>query len=127
MLEFIENLPNGFETYLGENGATLSGGQKQRISVARALYKEPEILILDEATSSLDSKSENYIHKALEELKKEQKTIIVISHRLSTILGADIIVVLKKGKIVEEGKNKELLAKKKHYFKMWKNQTVGIE
>ena len=127
IIKFIEELPNGFETHLGENGATLSGGQKQRIAIARALYKAPEILILDEATSSLDSKSENYIHKALEKLKSEQKTIIIISHRLSAIANADKIVVLEKGKTVEEGTHKDLLANKKHYFRLWKNQTIGIE
>lgn len=101
ILEFIESLPTGFNTYLGENGATLSGGQKQRIAIARALYKQPEVLVLDEATSSLDSSSENYIQKAVERLREQQKTIIVIAHRLSAVINADDIVFLQKGKVLE--------------------------
>ncbi len=103
ILDFIENLPNGFSTYLGENGATLSGGQKQKIAIARALYKEPEVLVLDEATSSLDSSSENYVQRAIAGLRQANKTIILIAHRLSTVLQADKIVVLNKGKVLEEG------------------------
>jgi ATP-binding cassette subfamily B protein len=122
ILDFIEELPNSFNTYLGENGASLSGGQKQKIAIARALYKEPEILILDEATSSLDSSSENYIQKTVEELRKEGKTIILIAHRLSTVLEADKICVLEKGKLIEEGNHKNLFSKKGAYFEMWNKQ-----
>ena len=126
ILEFIESMPNGFNTYLGENGATLSGGQKQRIAIARALYKQPEVLVLDEATSSLDSTSENYIQKAIERLRQENKTIIIIAHRLSTVINADEIVVLHKGKVLEQGNHKELYAEKGHYFNLWQQQMPKI-
>lgn len=122
ILEFIENLPNGFGTYLGENGATLSGGQKQRIAIARALYKKPEILVLDEATSSLDSSSEGYIQRTIQNLRKNNKTIIIIAHRLSTIINADKIVVLDRGKVLEEGSHDILFAQKGHYYNLWKHQ-----
>lgn len=127
ILEFIESLPNGFATYLGENGASLSGGQKQRIAIARALYKNPEILVLDEATSSLDSKSENYIQKTINSLREQNKTIIIIAHRLSTVVNADKIVVLDKGKVIEEGSHKELYDKKEHYFNLWQQQIPVLD
>lgn len=120
--EFIETLPNGFNTYLGENGASLSGGQKQRIAIARALYKQPEILVLDEATSSLDSTSENYIQRTIQNLREQQKTIIIIAHRLSTIANADEIVVLENGKVLEQGSHNELYNKKEHYYNLWQQQ-----
>src|SRR6056297_1378323 len=122
ILGFIEGLPGGFETHLGENGAALSGGQKQRIAIARALYKEPEILILDEATSSLDSASEQYVQDAVNYLREKGKTVILIAHRLSTVFMADKICVLEKGKLVEEGAHKELLSNKSHYYRLWQNQ-----
>lgn len=120
--EFIEKLPNGFGTYVGENGVTLSGGQKQRIAIARALYKEPEILILDEPTSSLDSFSEKYVHSAIQNLRKAQKTIILIAHRLSTVMQADQIVVLDQGKVVEAGTHEELLLHGEYYYRLWEQQ-----
>ena len=122
ILDFIESLPNGFGTYLGENGATLSGGQKQRIAIARALYKRPEILVLDEATSSLDSASENYIQKAVNVLRDENKTIVIIAHRLSTVINADKIVVLSSGKVSEEGTHDILLNNKGNYYNLWRQQ-----
>jgi ATP-binding cassette subfamily B protein len=124
ILAFIENLPSGFETFLGENGATLSGGQRQRLAIARALYRNPEVLILDEATSSLDSSSEQYVQQTVKLLRKRGKTVIIIAHRLSTIAKADKIVVLNGGCVVEEGRHDELLAKREHYFKLWTNQFM---
>ncbi|PCJ97224.1 MAG: peptidase C39 [Flavobacteriaceae bacterium] len=126
VLDFVESLPNGFGTYLGENGATLSGGQKQRIAIARALYKQPEILVLDEATSSLDSNSENYIQKAVQDLRSANKTIILIAHRLSTVIIADKIVVLHKGVVQEEGSHASLYHKKGHYYNFWKQQMPTV-
>ena len=126
ILEFIEKLPNGFQTYLGENGSQLSGGQKQRIAIARALYKNPEILILDEATSSLDTASEQTIQKSLTEFKAKGKTMIVIAHRLSTIAHADSILVMKEGKVIEQGTHRELLAQNSVYKTMWEKQSVSL-
>lgn len=122
IVEFIEKLPNNFNTYLGENGATLSGGQKQRIAIARALYKDPEILILDEATSSLDSASERYVQKMVEILREQNKTVIIIAHRLSTVFQADKIVVLENGKVAEQGRHEELMQNKSAYYNLWKQQ-----
>jgi ATP-binding cassette, subfamily C, bacteriocin exporter len=127
ILEFIETLPNGFYTYLGENGATLSGGQKQRIAIARALYKQPEILVLDEATSSLDSTSENYIQRTIKKLREQYKTIIVIAHRLSTVIHADTIVVLEKGKVIEQGSHHELYQKQGRYNNLWLQQVPSLK
>lgn len=124
ILSFIEQLPNGFQTHLGENGSQLSGGQRQRIAIARALYKNPEILILDEATSSLDTDSEQVIQAALNELKRTGKTLIVIAHRLSTIAHSDTILVLKNGQLIEQGTHQELLARETTYKAMWQKQSV---
>ncbi|GGD28369.1 peptidase domain-containing ABC transporter [Hyunsoonleella pacifica] len=126
ILEFIEALPNSFGTYLGENGVSLSGGQKQRIAIARAIYKEPEILVLDEATSSLDSKSENFIQNTINNLRKNNKTIIIIAHRLSTVINADKIVVLDKGSVLEAGSHDELYSTKGHYFNLWQQQLPVV-
>ena len=122
ILMFIEELPNGFETHLGENGATLSGGQKQRIAIARALYREPEILVLDEATSSLDPASEGYVRDAIVYQRNKKKTVILIAHRLSSVLYADKICVLHKGNLAEEGTHKSLFSQKSHYYNLWQNQ-----
>ncbi|CAG5074804.1 Lactococcin-G-processing and transport ATP-binding protein LagD [Dyadobacter sp. CECT 9623] len=127
IMKFIEDLPNGFNTYIGENGTSLSGGQRQRLAIARALYRDPEILILDEATSSLDSKSEQHIQLAVQSLRKKNKTIIIIAHRLSTVMNADKIVVLEKGKLIEEGSHKKLLSKKGKYYEMWNQQFPALQ
>lgn len=124
ILEFIEKLPNGFQTYLGENGSKISGGQKQRIAIARALYKNPEILILDEATSSLDTEAEHVIQSTLENFRRMGKTMIVIAHRLSTIAHADNIMVLKEGQIIESGTHNELLKIGRVYKSMWEKQSI---
>ena len=116
-LSFIEALPLGFETVIGERGNKLSGGQKQRLSIARAVLKNPEILILDEATSALDTESERLVQDALIEMMKS-RTSLVIAHRLSTIQNADLIVVLQNGKIVEKGTHDELISKKGIYNKL---------
>ena len=119
--EFINNLENGFETMIGENGVKLSGGEKQRLSIARAFLKNSRIILLDEATSSLDSETEEKIQKALENLTVN-KTTIVIAHRLSTILNSDNIYVIDNGKIVDSGKHDELLDKSKIYKNFYQRQ-----
>jgi len=125
IIDFIETLPQGFQTYLGENGTTLSGGQRQRIAIARAVYRNPEILILDEATSSLDSASELYVQKMIDLLKADHKTVIVIAHRLSTLNNADQIIVLDKGKVIEQGSHDELLLNSgSAYAGLWKFQSL---
>ena len=121
--EFVELLPKGIESNIGDSGNKLSGGQKQRLSIARAVLKNPPIMILDEATSALDSESEQLVQNALENMMKN-RTSIVIAHRLSTIQKANNIVVLSKGKIVEQGKHQELLEKKGVYFNLVKMQTL---
>jgi len=122
--DFVEKLPNGFETQIGENGAMLSGGQKQRIAIARALYKNPEILLMDEATASLDTNSEKVVKEVIDDFKLQGKTIIVIAHRLSTIANADTILVMKNGAIVESGDHINLLKHKSEYYNLWNKQNL---
>ena len=127
MAKFIEELPHGFNTYLGENGATLSGGQQQRIAIARALYRNPEILILDEATSSLDSFAEEFVQNTLRLLRKESKTVIVIAHRLSTINMAQRVIMLERGSVVQDGSLAELSAIEGPFRTMWMHQVIDIK
>lgn len=119
--EFIEHLPNGLHTEIGDRGVRLSGGQRQRLAIARAILKDAPILLLDEATSALDTESEQYVQAALDGLMRN-RTTIVIAHRLSTIENADRILVMEHGEIVESGSHKELLAAGSHYAKLYKKQ-----
>ena len=121
-IEFISQLPNGFDTQIGERGQRLSVGQKQRLTIARAIYKDPPILVFDEATSSVDNETEQLIQKALEEISKNRTTII-IAHRLSTVRNADQIVVLDKGKISESGTHEDLVKLDGFYNQLWQIQT----
>jgi len=124
--EFIEKLPKGYMTYIGEHGASLSGGERQRIAIARALYKEPEILIFDEATSSLDSISERYVKQTLTTLADLGKTIVIIAHRLSTVKHADSIVVLENGGVSEAGTHEQLRKTNGMYSRLWNEQYDEI-
>ena len=124
-LEFIKDLPYGFDTYIGERGVKLSGGQKQRISIARVFLKNPPILILDEATSALDNKSEAIVQSSLEKLSKG-RTTLTIAHRLSTIINADEILVLTYDGIVERGNHKDLLAKKGVYYNLYNSNNTDL-
>ena len=120
--EFIEKLPNKYETIIGENGVRLSGGEKQRLSIARAMLKKSYIILLDEATSSLDAETEDKIQKAITTLTKN-KTTIVIAHRLSTILNSDKIYVIDSGKVVDEGNHKQLLDNSSIYKNFYDKQV----
>lgn len=123
--EFITRLPDGYDTMVGENGVLLSGGQRQRLAIARAILKNAPVLILDEATSALDSESEQYIQSALDEVTKN-RTTLVIAHRLSTIKRAHKIVVLKQGRVVEQGSHTQLLHVNGHYAKLYHAQKLGV-
>ncbi len=124
LLPFIEKLPMGFNTNIGENGVQLSGGQRQRLAIARAIYRDSSIMILDEATSALDSESELLIKSVVNRMKERGKTILIIAHRLGTIMNADKIFVLKDGQLVEEGKHEELIKMDNGvYYSFWRNQT----
>lgn len=124
ILEFIEHLPKGWETEVGERGIKLSGGQKQRLAIARALLTDPKVLVFDEATSNLDSESEKQIQLALEKVSKT-RTVIIVAHRFSTVRDADEIVVLSAGTIVEKGKHDDLITQGGVYEKLWSLQTKG--
>lgn len=119
--DFIETLPMKYNTKIGNRGIDLSGGQKQRLLIARAVYKNPEFIFFDEATSFLDTKNEYMIMHNLKDFYKE-KTVVIVAHRLSTVKDADNILVLDKGRLVEQGTHKELSAQKGHYYKLIKNQ-----
>lgn len=115
--DVIDSLPDGLDTSVGEHGGRLSGGQRQRIAIARALVRDPKIIILDEATSALDNASERHVQQAMEQLM-EGRTTFIVAHRLSTVKNADRIVVMKKGKIVESGTYDELLNFKGEFYKL---------
>jgi ABC-type multidrug transport system fused ATPase/permease subunit len=123
--EFISQLPEGYNTFVGERGVKLSGGERQRVAIARAILKDAPILMLDEATSSLDSESEVLIQDALATLM-QGKTVIVIAHRLSTIAKMDRIVALQNGEIAEEGTHQELLTQGGVYASLWQHQAGGF-
>lgn len=123
---FVEKLPDSYLTQIGEHGVSLSGGEKQRIAIARALYKNPEILIFDEATSSLDSISEKYVKQTLSTMAEQGKTIIIIAHRLSTVRNADTIVVLEDGRMLESGTHEQLVHSDGMYSKLWNEQFNQI-
>ena len=124
--EFVEKLPEGYQTMIGENGSALSGGERQRISIARALLKDPPVILLDEATASLDAENETQIQRAISRLVKG-KTVLIIAHRMRTVEGADKLVLLKDGKVAEQGSPEELLAKGGIYAKMCKLQQQSGE
>lgn len=121
--DFITSLPEGFATLCGSRGSQLSGGQRQRIAIARALIRQPRLLLLDEATSALDTESEKIVQAALE-TAKSGRTTIAVAHRLSTIKDADCIIVFARGKIVESGTHKDLLAKRGVYYQMSLGQSL---
>ena len=120
-MEFIDELPDKFETIIGENGLRLSGGQKQRISIARAMLKNSSIILLDEATSALDSETEEKIQNAIQRLTKN-KTTVIIAHRLSTILNSNLIYVIENGKVVDKGSHQTLLANSATYRNFYQKQ-----
>jgi ABC-type multidrug transport system fused ATPase/permease subunit len=123
--EFIQQLPEGYDTLVGDRGVQLSGGQRQRISIARAILRDPDILILDEATSALDSQSERLVQEALERLR-QNRTVIVIAHRLSTIRNADCIVVMQQGRIIERGNHEQLLKNRGSYWSFHNVQSLPV-
>jgi len=124
--DFIMDMPQGYDTMIGERGVRISGGQKQRVTIARAIIRNPSILILDEATSSLDTESEHQVQKALEQLMKN-RTTIVIAHRLSTIQNASRIIVMSGGRVIQEGTHDELLTQGGLYQELYNMQFMSTE
>src|SRR5690606_29779405 len=124
--DFVESLPQGYDTQVGERGLKLSGGEKQRVAIARTILKAPPILILDEATSALDTHTEREIQSALDTVSKG-RTTLVIAHRLSTVVDADEIIVLRDGRIAERGRHAELLGQDGLYAQMWNRQREAAE
>ena len=124
--DFISGLPDGYETKVGERGLKLSGGEKQRVAIARTMLKRPRILLFDEATSSLDSRTEQEIQKSLDEVSRG-RTTLVIAHRLSTVVNADEILVMETGKIVERGDHQTLLDQNGVYAAMWARQQQAAK
>ena len=122
---FIEDLPQGYNTIVGERGYRLSGGQRQRLSLARAILRDPELLILDEATSALDSQSELLVQKAIERFERDH-TVVVIAHRLSTIVSADEIIVLESGRVAQRGTHISLLSEAGLYRQLWQQQSAAL-
>ena len=122
LTDFVASLPDGLDTRVGERGLKLSGGEKQRVGIARAILKNPAILVLDEATSSLDSETESEVQLALNDATRG-RTSLVIAHRLSTISDADMILVIEAGKLVEQGRHEELIARGGLYSRMWQRQS----
>jgi ATP-binding cassette subfamily B protein len=123
--EFVERLPQGYDTILEENASNLSGGQKQRLSIARSLLLKPRVLILDEAASALDPESEAIFIRNLGKIA-QGRTVIMISHRLSTLVNADAILVMQQGKLADSGRHEELLAKSQTYQQLWHQQTSHL-
>ncbi len=126
ILDFIQNLPNGFATNVGENGVKLSGGQRQRLAIARVLYRNPKVVVMDEATSALDSKSEQYVKDAIVSMKQEGRTILIIAHRLGTITDADKIVVLDEGHVGAEGVHSDLMESSEVYKRLFHSQMSSV-
>lgn len=121
--DFIESLPNKYDTIVGEGGVTLSGGQRQRLAIARAFVQNTKIILFDEATSALDNETQGYIQKAIDNMK-DKYTILIIAHRLSTVINADRIMIVDDGKIADTGTHKQLLKNNKLYKKLYENEIV---
>ncbi|GAG11435.1 unnamed protein product, partial [marine sediment metagenome] len=121
--DFFSELPEGYDTLVGDKGVKLSGGQRQRIAIARAMIREPEMLIFDEATNALDSISEEIVQEAIDRISKD-RTVVIIAHRLSTIVNADRILVMEDGRLVEEGTHSELMENRGTYWELYNSQSV---